>query len=49
MVLALTFLHCCCHRLAVTYSSDSDPKNIKHVLWKNRLYGMKLDMANLVP
>jgi hypothetical protein len=34
---------------AVTYPSDSDPKDIKFVLWKNGLYGMKLDMANLVP
>jgi hypothetical protein len=27
----------------VTYPSDSDPKNIKYVLWKNGLYGMNLD------
>jgi hypothetical protein len=30
---------------ALTYPSDSDPKNIKYVLWKNGLYGMNLDTA----
>ena len=30
---------------AVTYPSDSDPKNIKYVLWKNGLHGMNLDKA----
>jgi hypothetical protein len=29
----------------VTYPSDSDPKNIKYVLWKNGLYAMNLDKA----
>ena len=28
-----------------TYPSDSDPKNIKYVLWKDGLYGMNLDRA----
>jgi hypothetical protein len=27
------------------YPQDSDPKNIKYVLWKNGLYRMNLDMA----
>jgi hypothetical protein len=27
------------------YPSDSDPKNIKYVLWKNDLYQMNLDEA----
>jgi hypothetical protein len=31
--------------VAVTYPSDSDPKNIRYVLWKNGLYGMNLDTA----
>ena len=30
---------------AVIYPSDSDPKNIEYVLWKNGLYGMNLDAA----
>jgi len=29
----------------VTYPSDSDPKNIRYVLWKNGLYEMNLDTA----
>lgn len=30
---------------ALTYSSESDPKNIKYVLWKHDLYPMNLDTA----
>jgi len=30
---------------AATYPSDSDPKNIKYVLWKNGLYRMNVDTA----
>jgi hypothetical protein len=29
----------------LTYPSESDPKNIKYVLWKSGLYGMNLDKA----
>ena len=29
----------------MTYPSDSDPKNIRYVLWKNGLYEMNLDTA----
>ena len=30
---------------ALTYPSESDPKSIKYVLWKNGLYGMNLETA----
>jgi len=30
---------------AVIYPSDSDPNNIKYILWKNGLYEMNLDPA----
>ena len=29
----------------LTYPSESDPKNIKYLLWKSDLYGMKLNAA----
>jgi hypothetical protein len=29
----------------VIYSSDSDPNNIKYILWKNGLYEMNIDPA----
>ncbi len=29
----------------LTYPSDSDPKNIKYVLWKTGLYRMNLDLV----
>src|SRR6266851_682763 len=45
MALALTFFIAIVIGLAATYPSDSDPKNIKYVLWKNGLYGMNLDTA----
>jgi hypothetical protein len=30
---------------ALAYPSESDPKNIKYVLWKNGLHGMNLETA----
>src|SRR6266849_6624638 len=30
---------------ALAYPSESDPKNIKYVLWKSGFYGMNLDTA----
>lgn len=30
---------------ALTYPSESDPKNVKYVLWKHDLYPMNLDSA----
>jgi hypothetical protein len=45
MVLALTFFIAVVIGGAVTYPSDSDPENIRYVLWKNGLYGMNLDTA----
>jgi hypothetical protein len=30
---------------SLTYQSESDPKNIKYVLWKNDLYPMNVDKA----
>ena len=30
---------------AVTYPSETDPQNIKYVLWKNGLYPLNLDTA----
>jgi hypothetical protein len=43
--LALTIFIAVVIGWAVTYPSDSDPKNIKYVLWKNGLHGMNLDAA----
>jgi hypothetical protein len=43
--LALTIFIAVVIGWAVTYPSDSDPKNIKYVLWKSGLYGMNLDAA----
>jgi hypothetical protein len=45
VALALTFFLAVVIGWASTYPSDSDPKNIKYVLWKNGLYGMNLDTA----
>jgi hypothetical protein len=45
VALALAFFIAVVIGWAVTYPSDSDPKNIKYVLWKNGLYGMNLDVA----
>ena len=45
VALALTFFIAIIIGWTVTYPSDSDPKNIKYVLWKNGLYGMNLDTA----
>jgi hypothetical protein len=45
VALALMFFIAVVIGWAVTYPSDSDPKNIKYVLWKNGLYGMNLDTA----
>jgi hypothetical protein len=45
VVLALAFFIAVVIGWAVTYPSDSDPKNIKYVLWKNGLYGMDIDSA----
>ena len=45
VALALTFFIAIIIGWTVTYPSDSDPKNIKYVLWKNDLYGMNLDTA----
>ena len=45
VALALTFFIAAVIGWAATYPSDSDPKNIKYVLWKNGLYGMNLDTA----
>jgi hypothetical protein len=42
---ALMFLIAVVIGWAAIYPSDSDPKNIKYVLWKNGLYGMNLDTA----
>ena len=43
VALALTIFIAVVIGWAVNYPSDSDPKNIKYVLWKNGLYGMNLD------
>jgi len=45
VALALTFFIAVVIGWSVAYPSDSDPKNIKYVLWKNGLYGMNLDTA----
>ena len=45
MILALTFSIAVAIGWSLTYPSESDPKNIKYVLWKNGLYGMNLDSA----
>lgn len=45
VVLVLTFFVAVVIGWALTYPSDSDPKNIKYVLWKNGLYRMNLDIA----
>jgi hypothetical protein len=45
VALALTFFIAVAIGWALTYPSDSDPRNIKYVLWKNGLYGMNLDTA----
>jgi hypothetical protein len=45
VALALTFFIAIIIGWAVIYPSNSDPKNIKYVLWKNGLYGMNLDTA----
>ena len=45
VALALTIFIAVVIGWAVTYPSDSDPKNITYVLWKNGLYGMNLDAA----
>ena|SRR5436190_23848395 len=45
VALALTIFIAVIIGWATTHPSDSDPKNIKYVLWKNDLYGMNLDTA----
>jgi hypothetical protein len=45
VALALTFFIAVVIDWASTYPSDSDPKNIKYLLWKNGLCGMNLDTA----
>jgi hypothetical protein len=45
VALALTFFIAIIIGWAVIYPSNSDPRNIKYVLWKNGLYGMNLDAA----
>ena len=47
VALALTFFMAIVIGWAVTYPSDSDPKNIKCILWKNGLYRMNLDTATV--
>jgi len=44
-ILALTFSIAVVIGWILTYPSESDPKNIKYVLWKSGLYGMNLDKA----
>jgi hypothetical protein len=45
LALALTIFITVVIGWAVTYPSESDPKNIKYLLWKNGLYSMNLDKA----
>ena len=45
LALALTIFITVVIGWVVTYPSDSDPRNIKYVLWKNGLYSMNLDKA----
>lgn len=45
VVLILTFSIAVVIGWALTYPSESDPKNIKYVLWKIGLYRMNLDTA----
>src|SRR5215467_4397640 len=43
--LLLVFLIAAVVVWALAYPSESDPKNIKYVLWKHNLYPMNLDTA----
>src|SRR5215467_7732007 len=43
--LLLVFLIAAVVVWALAYPSESDPKNIKYVLWKHALYPMNLDTA----
>jgi hypothetical protein len=45
VALALTFSVAVVIGWALTYPTESDPRNIKYVLWKNGFYGMNLDTA----
>jgi hypothetical protein len=45
VALALAFSFAIVTGWVVVYPSDSDPKNIKYVLWKNGLYRLNLDTA----
>jgi hypothetical protein len=45
VILALALLFAVLMGWYFTYPSESDPKNIRYVLWKNGLYGMNLDGA----
>jgi hypothetical protein len=45
VALALTFLIAIIIGWDLTYPTESDPKNIKYVLWKNGLYRMNIDTA----
>jgi hypothetical protein len=45
VILALTFSIAVVIGWILTYPSESDPKNIRYVLWKSGLYGMNLDTA----
>jgi hypothetical protein len=44
-VIVLTILLVVTVTWAVTYPSETDPQNIKYVLWKNGLYPLNLDTA----
>jgi hypothetical protein len=45
VALTIVFLVAAIVGWALTYPSESDPKNIKYVLWKYDLYPMNLDSA----
>jgi hypothetical protein len=45
VILALVFSIAVVIGWALTYPSETDPKNVKYVLWKSGLYGMNLDTA----
>ena len=45
LILALVLIFAFVLVWTLTYPSDSDPKNIKYVLWKNGLYPMNPDTA----
>ena len=45
VIIILAFLFIVIGTWVLAYPSDSDPKNIKYVLWKAGLYKMDLDLA----